>query len=461
MARCPQHVAVSIFVQSLAGGTAQRFLSDFYVAREPVWAPDGRSLLVLGRQNATAPLESTYDYWWVPLDGRTPTRSGVLDLLDFRREIDETSLSFPVTGQWTASGLLVSLGPRPTASIWSIPVSQTTGRVTAKPRRLTIGAGEYLGATVSGDGKQDQQIVFAAIENPRVIERAALDPRLDPPPALRLYSDHRSGASRPSQTADGLRIVFTREAAQYAEVWMRETRTQQERLLTRVEAPGGLNLSVSPDGSRLAYTTGAEPEGIGYVADTAGGVAKPVCTNCELYGFLSDNRRVMAILDHSHAIGVIDTTGSAQMEVVRAPNSTLNRAHPSPNDRWLAFRSTEGTVSKVFIVPLVPGHAALPAEWTRIDEPTTTGRPTGWSLDSQVLFLLLDSDGFRCLWAQRVDATGKLVGQPYPARHFHRTLTQEFSTSFGNAMGPDGFLYGGSTMTGDLWRLVYRSAPNK
>jgi eukaryotic-like serine/threonine-protein kinase len=120
----------------------------------------------------------------------------------------------------------------------------------------------------------------------------------------------------------------------------------------------------------------------------------------------------------------------------------------------------EGTVSKVFMVPLVPGHAALPAEWAGIDEPTTTGRPCGWSLDSQVLFLLLDTDGFRCLWAQRVDAAGKLVGQPYPARHFHRTLTQEFSTSYGNAIGPDGFLYGGSTMTGDLWRLVLRQ-PNR
>ena len=35
--------------------------------------------------------------------------------------------------------------------------------------------------------------------------------------------------------------------------------------------------------------------------------------------------------------------------------------------------------------------------WIPVDEPTTTGRPAGWSLDGSVLYLLLDADGFRCL----------------------------------------------------------------
>ena len=44
-------------------------------------------------------------------------------------------------------------------------------------------------------------------------------------------------------------------------------------------------------------------------------------------------------------------------------------------------------------------------------------RRDGWSLDSDILYLLLDTDGFRCLWAQRVDpATGALIGAPCAAQ---------------------------------------------
>jgi Tol biopolymer transport system component len=443
----------AVFVQSLNGGAPQRFLRDFFVAREPVWAPDGRSLLVLGRRNDTAPLSETYDYWWVPLDGRPPARSGVLDLRDFRRAIDEAGLSWPVTGTWNASGLFVSLR----GSIWSIPLSPVTGRVVGAPRRVTVGTSRYLGATVSHN-----DVVVAAIENPRVIERAPIDSSANPLPTVRVYSDHSPGASRPAQTSDGLTVVYTRDGSRFTELWARNVRSGQEHQLARVDTRGqGLSPAISPDGSRVVYTIGPEPEGAGYVMETSGGVPRPVCTGCVTYGFLSDNHRILAILDHGHGVGIVDTSNGAQSLVVQAPDHILSRAHPSPNDRWLAFRGIKGTVSKVYLVPLTSGRLALPEHWTQIDEPTTTGRPCGWSLDSQVLFMLLDTDGFRCLWGQRVDASGKPVGAPYAARHFHRTLTQEFSTSYGNAIGPEGFLYGGSAMTGDLWRFVIPGGTEK
>jgi hypothetical protein len=36
-----------VFVQRLSGGAPVRLLPDFVVARDPAWAPDGRSVLVL------------------------------------------------------------------------------------------------------------------------------------------------------------------------------------------------------------------------------------------------------------------------------------------------------------------------------------------------------------------------------------------------------------------------------
>ena len=72
-------------------------------------------------------------------------------------------------------------------------------------------------------------------------------------------------------------------------------------------------------------------------------------------------------------------------------------------------------------------------------------------MDSRTLYLLLDVDGFRCLWAQSVDAAARPVGAPAPARHFHNVTGM--STSFGNAVTAQGFLYEAEDATANLWKL--------
>jgi protein kinase-like protein len=104
--------------------------------------------------------------------------------------------------------------------------------------------------------------------------------------------------------------------------------------------------------------------------------------------------------------------------------------------------------------PLRPGAPPPRSSWIEIDEPTTTGRPCGWSLDSRVAYLLLDIDGFRCLWGQKVDATsGRPIGTPCAVRHFHRPQEEQFSTSFGNPFTAQGFLYGARRLQANIWRL--------
>ena len=89
--------------------------------------------------------------------------------------------------------------------------------------------------------------------------------------------------------------------------------------------------------------------------------------------------------------------------------------------------------------------------------PTIDGRPAGWSLDSSVVYLLLETDGFRCLWGQRVDGkTGRPVGVPYAVRHFHGAQVSTsggVSTTFGNAISSAGFVYETVDTKADLWKL--------
>jgi len=135
----------------------------------------------------------------------------------------------------------------------------------------------------------------------------------------------------------------------------------------------------------------------------------------------------------------------------------------SPDQRWLAFRRAEGLGGKSFVTRLVKRSEPPPPPdaWIPIDEPTTTGRPTGWSPDSRILYLLLDVDGYRCLWAQRVDESGRLLDKPYAARHFHDERGNTMGTTLGNAISPLGFLYERATVIGSLWRFTPSSVARR
>jgi hypothetical protein len=75
-----------------------------------------------------------------------------------------------------------------------------------------------------------------------------------------------------------------------------------------------------------------------------------------------------------------------------------------------------------------------------------------------VLYLLLDTDSFRCLWGQRIDpGTGALVGPLFAIRHFHTTVGM--STGFGNPITAEGFLYEAADTSANLWMLTRSQQP--
>jgi len=437
------------FIVPLAGGTPAPVAPDFMVARDAVWSPDGRALLLVGRSKRDGPLAQTFDIWWVPLDGRAPVRTGIFDLRDIRNAADADRFSM---GTWTLSGVMFSED----GTLWSQPISQTSGRSTGRPRLLASGAGLYSEPSVSRDG----QLVFAMSDIERVIERL---PLVDTAPTIlpiRLYADGQSRSYRASQTGDGAIIVFERAAGRQREIWQKNTRTGAQQIVLPVKSDSQVNATVSQDGSRITFTIVDDREraqtvlGSAYVVETAGGVPKPVCEKCGVYGFLSDNRRLLATVSDLR-IRVLDVISGAVQDLVTTSKGRIDRPSLSPNERWLAFRHSDGAVGKIFVAPFTPGQPVAAEAAKEIDEPTVTGRPCGWSPDSTVLYLLLDADGSRDLWGQRIDpASGMPVGKPYVVRHLHGSSILGYSTSLGNAISAGGFLYEGATITGSIWRLT-------
>jgi Tol biopolymer transport system component len=432
--------ASSVYVVALSGGAPVRVLPDFEVANHPVWAPDGRSLLVAGRRERTSQQSEGFDWWLTPLDGRPPVKTTVFETPLLRG-------AGVAPSRWTSSGVLFPFND----DLWRVMLS-SAGRLSAPPRRLTLGVGPYVDPATGPSG----EVVFARLVTQRAVERASLTNPTET--AMRLYADTGSSTWRASGTNDGSIIVFEREVGAAREIWIKNTRSGRQELIVRVPTRGPVNATVSSDGARIAYTQDSNVTGgsdrTGYVIEMSGGVPRKVCDACELHGFLADNQRVLVKLTDGHAIRVVDIrTGAARDLVVAENGGRLDRPHASPDDRWVAFRRARGTAGKTVVVRLTSDRPVPADSVEAIDEPTTTGRPGGWSLDSHVVYLLLDADGFRCVWGQRIDPeTGTLVGKPFAARHFH--TTNGMSTSFGNAITAGGFLYEAADATANLWKLT-------
>jgi hypothetical protein len=164
-------------------------------------------------------------------------------------------------------------------------------------------------------------------------------------------------------------------------------------------------------------------------------------------------------LHDGRAIRLIDArTGETRDLVTGSKAGRLDRPHVSPDGRWLAFREVREAKNGTFVTRFTPDRTQSVEGLPAVQDPTTTGRPAGWSLDSRVLYLLLDTDGFRCLWGQRIDpGTGALVGQPFVVRHFHTAVGM--STSFDNTVTAEGFLYEASDTSANLWRLTRSQRP--
>ena len=142
----------------------------------------------------------------------------------------------------------------------------------------------------------------------------------------------------------------------------------------------------------------------------------------------------------------------------------FGRVDISPDGRWLSFSSSR----QVGIVPARSGDPPDEREWVTVLNKTedSAERACGWSPDGRLLYLLLERDGFRDLYAQRIDQTrGTPVGEPFIVQHLHDPRRRWGSTPFGTAIVKNAFVFSQVETTGTIWPLdpgpVARGAQNR
>jgi Tol biopolymer transport system component len=265
----------------------------------------------------------------------------------------------------------------------------------------------------------------------------------------------RSGIS-----GDGRLLVFPLYTFGTGAVWLKDLVTGRERQLVATP-PTPLNPVISPSGRWVAYTVSTIDEagnagrGAGYVIATTSGTPRKVCDDCEIYQWTADDSGVLLLEGRpvERAFTLLNLASGQRAVVLTAPEGIrIDRPMLSPTARWVSFSSAD--VLKV--AEFRPGTNTA-AEATSIRTLHGAERGAGWSPDGRMLYVLLETDGFRCLYSLAIDpATGHAVGDPSPVYHFHDASRTWGSTGFGNAVVPGMFLSNHFGYTGNIWMALLK-----
>jgi Tol biopolymer transport system component len=265
-----------------------------------------------------------------------------------------------------------------------------------------------------------------------------------------------SGGSQwcPSASRDGTLLTYSQEEPGRSGIRVRSLTTGRETALVSVRA----RPKVSPDGSQVAYTV-AEPNRF-YLIPASGGEAEFLMSGTSgsfssMYSWTPNGSRIVYYTGQPPTWFLLDPRTQRSTPLFPHLRGTgVGNVMPSPDQRWLSFRTPAGRNSPLWIAPLRDGAVSEQREWTRVAEGTNTLVGVSlWSPDGSLLYMLSQADGKLCLWAQRLDpATKRPEGERFPVHHIHNARIDILDTaSFGPAVLPDGMIYGAREQTGNVW----------
>jgi hypothetical protein len=429
-------------VISVNGGEARRIATS---ARDPVWSPDGRGVLVLAQE----PLESgdrVLDWWWVPIDGGPSVRTGAYDRLA-AAGIDVTDLLYlPFPGDWTAAGVFFTARRTggTTSNVWVLPIDQRRGRLEGAPRPVTVGLGDDAGPSVASAGR----LAVAGLTTHFVViglpleadEGRAIGP-------LRTLRTDFAPNLRAATSLDARWVVRPVSTEAGTEMRVLDLQTSVDRVLV-VAPPRAGDPTISRSGRMVAYTVLSPSNanrGTVYVLSSEGGSRQQVCDGCSAGGWLADEERLVVRTD-SGTVQVVHTPSLATEDVL--VDSAGARPLVSPDERWILVES-----DGFRLAPFRPGRPPGRDEWIDLGVPDAgQDRYAGWSPDSTLAYLLLERDGYRCLYAQRIDSeTGQPVGAYFAVHHFHEARLLWGSTATSSAVVEGLFVANMSEVSGNVW----------
>ena len=450
-----------LLVLPLAGGPARRIAPDFRSATLPNWSSDGKRILFRG----TSSSPGTMNWWIADLEGGRPVASGAIDVLIKNRMIQALPWDFRPYA-WVDDRVLFSMRLGEVTTIWQLHLSPATHKATGALERLTSGtAFDAYPDMVNRNGKPT--LAFAETIASINIWSLPLEPdagRVTGEPAA-VSHELATWISYPSVSRDGTKLAHIHvRSRETTFVGVRNLRTDK----VAKASPSPLALpypTMSKDGSRVAYRN--EENGKQAIYVVPADVRQPemhasvLCADCgRPMDWSPNNRYLLFGTDRTPpSIASLDTGSRQKTELFSHPAFDLEAARFSPAGDWIAFGArNESGGGRIFLSKFDPVRTEASRKWIAITDSSEKDLIPAWSPNGNLLYLLSERDGFRCIWAQRLDPASKQPrGPAFAVRHFHQVRHSLLRTiaspaeAVGLSVAADRLFFSTDDMTGNIW----------
>jgi hypothetical protein len=428
---------------------------DFVEVRSPIWTPDGKHVLFLGSRDGT---EADFDWWVEPLEGGAVARTGAYAAF---RPAGFLIGYFPniTPSQWVGRHVVFSARQGDATNLWRIPISPGAWRVTGAPEQVTFGAGLETQPSLAGGTR----VVYSSLTSHTRVWSLPLDAsEARPAGDLKQLTDSADDR-QPGISADGKTLVFCSNRTGNTDVWVKDLVTGREAALTATPANED-SPRITFDGAKVAYNVSEDQKWPVYVVPASGGVPERVCDHCGLlWDWSADGKRILFVAggDAAPLVGVIDPASAKKADFLKHPQYPLVQAHFSPDDRWMAVLAQLGSGRTQILVVRHTGNVTPGVnEWIPITDGSTYDDKARWAPDGKLIYFTSDRDGFRCLWAQRLDpATKRPSGAPLPLYHFHsarRSLLNAGILPLEISVARDKIVFSMGEVAGNIWMAEWK-----
>jgi Tol biopolymer transport system component len=442
-----------LYVVPAAGGEPRRLKREFLSASSPIWTPDGKHLLFVGTQSP-----GNWDWWVVSSDGGSLWSTGAREV--FERQ--GLSAGPPGPEAWVEGNRVAFTAAQGDGTnIWRVAIEPGTWKINTPAERITFGTGE-LHAQAGANGR----LVFTSGSNNIDIWSLPLDSDTATAPLQRLTSS-ASGDYSCDISSDGRMLAFRSDRSNNIDVWSRNLQTGIERAIT--VSPDSESLpKITADGSVVGYGVrrifppARTPTWAINAVPSGGGLPKELCRDCgPAMSWSSDGTKMLYLKPMAGgktSLHLVDTVTGNDRKVAEHPEmETINAARFSPDDQWIVCKGDLNLRHSVLLViPLQDWTAAPVNDWIPVTEGRSWDDVPRWSVDGKVVYFVSDRDGFRCIWARRLDPSSKRpLGVPFAVRHFHEWRLAPVSnlSQIELSVARDKLVLPLQEQTGSIWML--------
>ena len=450
--------AFKMFVIPSSGGVPRQIQANFASCTYPTWSPDGNSLLFAGRSGITTSKDPEKTDWWVTsLEGQQLYNTGACRL--FRREGILSPTGEAIPGDWRGSDIFFSTPTTEASSIWRAAMAPGSTSISTRPVQVTARSSIDLEPVASSQGRiafSRQSYTTDIWGIPIVVNEG----KVTGPPGR---WTHDPGANvAPSLPADGAKILFQSNRTGHYNLWSLGLGSEKSSPLMS-SSQDELWPVISPDGTKVAFVEMRIGRVEHFYKPINGGAKEILCDeDCgpTVSGWSSDSKMVL-IDSFSHgarsrlAVSLIELSSHRRTTLLADDRYDLHQARFSPDGRWIAF-TARGEIgsSRLYLAPFHKERPTPPTELVALTDGTSWDAAPQWSPDGKLVYFASTRDGYRCIWAQRLNAANHPSGEAFVVAHLHSVRTSPTVLPFDIVdlfLGRDQVLLSMGDQKGNIW----------